>query len=160
MKAAFLFNFTAMSRFIVLDSGPVGMVSNPRATSLSLECQLWLDSLPAKGYEVALPEIADYEVRRELMRAGKVAGVRHLDLLKTLVNYLQIKTETMLLAAELWAQSRRAGRPTADPKELDGDVILAAQAILLAAEGHEVIIATTNVGHLSQFVDARDWRLI
>ena len=31
----------------------------------------------------------------------------------------------MLRAAELWAQARRRGRPTADPKELDCDVILA-----------------------------------
>ncbi|MEG3877699.1 hypothetical protein QT972_09990 [Microcoleus sp. herbarium7] len=60
----------------------------------------------------------------------------------------------------MWAEARRRGRPTADPKALDGDVILAAQAILVANEGHEVIIATTNVGHLSQFVDARQWRQI
>jgi hypothetical protein len=66
----------------------------------------------------------------------------------------------MLKAAEFWAEARRRGRPTADPKALDGDVILAAQAALVADEGHEVIIATTNVKHLSQFVDAREWRLI
>ncbi|NEQ67432.1 MAG: hypothetical protein F6K21_18370 [Symploca sp. SIO2D2] len=66
----------------------------------------------------------------------------------------------MLKAAELWAQARNTGRPTADPKALDGDVILAAQAILVAEEGNEVIVATTNVGHLSQFIDAREWRLI
>jgi hypothetical protein len=66
----------------------------------------------------------------------------------------------MLKAAELWAEARKRGRPTADPKELDGDVILAAQAALVADEGNEVIIATTNVGHLSQFIDAREWRFI
>ncbi|WP_242718866.1 hypothetical protein [Microcoleus vaginatus] len=66
----------------------------------------------------------------------------------------------MLLVAQLWAQARRRGRPTADPKALDADVILAAQPILVANEGHEVIIATTNVGHWSQFVDAREWRII
>lgn len=89
-----------------------------------------------------------------------MAGIRQLDLLKTLIQYLPISTETMLKAAELWAQSRKAGRPTADPKELDADVILAAQPISVANEGHEVIIATTNVGHLSQFIDAREWLLI
>lgn len=66
----------------------------------------------------------------------------------------------ILKAAQLWAEARRRGRPTADPKALDGDVILAAQATLVAEEGNEVIVATTNVGHLSQFVDAREWRLI
>jgi hypothetical protein len=39
-------------------------------------------------------------------------------------------------------------------------VILAAQAILEVNAGNEVVIGTTNVGHLSQFVDAREWRLI
>lgn len=149
-----------MSRVVLLDSGPLGMVTNPRATPLALECQLWLDSLELKGYKVMLPEIADYEVRRELLRAGKVTGITRLDQLKAAITYRPLTTEVMLKAAELWAQARRRGRPTADPKALDGDVILAAQATLVADEGNEVIIATTNVGHLSQFVDAREWRLI
>ena len=149
-----------MSRVVLLDSAPVGMVTNPKATSLTLECLRWLDSLQSRGYEVVFPEIVDYEVRRELLRAGKVAGIRKLDLLKAQLIYLPITTEAMLKAAELWAEARKRGRPTADPKALDGDVILAAQAVLVADEGNEVIVATTNVGHLSQFVDARDWRLI
>ena len=149
-----------MSRVVLLDSGPLGMVTNPRATPLALECQLWLDSLEPKGYKVMLPEIADYEVRRELLRAGKVTGIERLDQLKAAITYRPITTEVMLKAAEFWAQARKRGRPTADPKALDGDVILAAQATLVANEGNQVIIATTNVGHLSQFVDAREWRLI
>ncbi len=149
-----------MSKFVILDSGPLGMITNPRSTPLTLECQLWLDSLPSRGYKAVIPELADYEVRRELIRAGKVAGIRQLDLLKTLIQYLPISTDAMLLAAQLWADARLRGRPTADPNSLDGDVILAAQAILLANQGNEVVIATTNVGHLSQFVDAREWRSI
>ncbi|MEG4629503.1 hypothetical protein QUB56_07735 [Microcoleus sp. AR_TQ3_B6] len=49
---------------------------------------------------------------------------------------------------------------TAEPNPLDGDMILATLAILVANEGNEVIIATTNVGYLSQFIAARQWRLI
>lgn len=136
------------------------MVTNPRATPLALECQLWLDSLEPKGYTVMLPEIADYEVRRELLRANKLAGIQRLDQLKSAITYRPITTEVMLKAAEFWATARKRGRPTADSKALDGDVILAAQATLVADEGNEVIVATTNVEHLSQFVDAREWRLI
>ncbi|MEG4112599.1 nucleic acid-binding protein [Microcoleus sp. Pol12B3] len=125
-----------------------------------MECQLWLDSLLQNGEMVLLPEIADYEVRRELIRAGKERGIRKLDLFKKVLTYRPLTTEVMLLAAQLWADSRRRGRPTAEANALDGDVILAAQAILEATEGNDVVIATTNVGHLSQFIDAREWRLI
>jgi predicted nucleic acid-binding protein len=150
-----------MSKIVMLDAGPLGMATNPKTSSpICQECKLWLDTLPLKGYEVILPEIADYEVRRELLRAGKVAGIRRLDQLKAAITYRPITTEVMLKAAELWAQARKRGRPTADPKALDGDVILAAQATLVADEGNEVIVATTNVEHLSQFIDAREWRLI
>jgi len=45
--------------------------------------------------------------------------------------------------------------PTADPKELDADVILAAQA--LESGG---IVATENVGHLGRYVTAKSWREI
>ncbi|MEG4272172.1 nucleic acid-binding protein [Microcoleus sp. M2_B4] len=145
----------------MLDSGPLGIVTNPKAASpLYQEGQLWLQSLPLKGYIVMLPEIADYEVRRELIRAGKAAGIRRLDELKSQLPYRPLTTKVMLLAAQLWAEARSRGRQTAEPNALDGDVILADQAILEANEGNEVVIATTNVGHLSQFVDAREWRLI
>ena len=69
-----------------------------------------------------------------------------------------VTAETMLRAAELWADARRRGRPTAGPHELDCDVILAAQASLAVRPGESVVVATTNIGHLAQFIDARDWR--
>jgi hypothetical protein len=59
----------------------------------------------------------------------------------------------MLRAAALWAQARRRGRPTADPKELDCDVILAAQALEVGA-----MVVTDNIGHLALFVEAKSWR--
>jgi predicted nucleic acid-binding protein len=150
-----------MSRRVLLDSGPLGIVTNPKAASpLSQEGKVWLQSLPLKGYIVMLPEIADYEVRRELIRVGKTAGIERLDQLKSQIPYRPLTTEVMLLAAQLWAKARNRGKPTADRNALDGDVILAAQAILEVNAGNEVVIATTNVGHLSQFVDAREWRLI
>ena len=150
-----------MSRIVLLDSGPLGIVINPKADSpLSQEGKVWLEYLPQKGYIVMLPEIADYEVRRELIRVGKTAGIERLDQLKSQIPYRPLTTEVMLLAAQLWADARNRGKPTADPHALDGDVILAAQAILEVNAGNEVVIATTNVRHLSQFVDAREWRLI
>jgi predicted nucleic acid-binding protein len=149
-----------MSRLILLDSGPLGMVTNPKAKGTPLACQLWLKSLLRRGEKVAIPEIADYEVRRELLRADLLKSVHRLDNLKQTLEYIPIQTDAMLLAARLWAEVRQTGQPTADPKALDGDVILSAQARLLCDETTEVIIATTNVAHLSRFITALDWQSI
>jgi predicted nucleic acid-binding protein len=147
-----------MTQIVLLDSTPVGLITNPKATPLAVECQQWLESLLDRGYHVILPEIIDYEVRRELLRVNKIKSIRRLDDLKSALTYLPITTEVMLKAAELWAQVRQQGKPTADDKALDGDVILAAQAILIGSEEYPVIVATSNPKHLSLFIDARDWQ--
>jgi len=150
-----------MNKLILLDTNILGMVTNPKNINpICQQCKEWLDELPLKGYQVILPEIADYEVRRELIRAGKTSGIKRLDQLKQAITYLPITTDTMLLAANLWAEVRKTGKPTADPKSLDGDVILAAQAKIEELNGNQVIVATTNVKHLSLFVDAREWQMI
>jgi predicted nucleic acid-binding protein len=133
------------------------MATNPKASPEIKTCNIWLESLILKGDCIAIPEIADYEVRRELLRAGKVKGIARLDAFKNRAEYIPITTETILKAAEFWAITRKQGRPTADDKALDGDVILAAQAAILSEQGNEVVIATTNVIHLSLFADARLW---
>ena len=66
----------------------------------------------------------------------------------------------MLKAAELWAKARQQGKPTADNQALDGDVILASQALALKNLDYEVIIATSNKKHLSLFTEAEDWQNI
>jgi predicted nucleic acid-binding protein len=108
---------------IVLDTGPLGKISHPRPNR---EIANWLESLLRHGVMVYVPEIADYEVRRELFRAGLHESINRLDGLKKVLNHLPINTDVMLKAAELWAWARNHGIPTADPKALDADVILAA----------------------------------
>ena len=98
---------------VVLDTGPLGRISNPRASALNTACYQWLEGLVQQGIPVFVPEIADYEVRRELLRARKPRGLARLDLLKTTLGYLPITTSIMLTAAELWAQARQQGHPTA-----------------------------------------------
>jgi hypothetical protein len=64
----------------------------------------------------------------------------------------------MRRAADLWAAARRAGKPTASHKAIDGDVILAAQALALGAS--PIVVATGNVAHLARYVTAQDWRSV
>lgn len=145
---------------VLLDTAPLGMVSNPKASLVNEECRRWLRGLLASGVRVVIPEIADYEVRRELLRARKVKGVARLDALKTTLEYLPLNTTIMLEAAALWAQARQAGTPTADAAALDGDVILAAQALSLTVSGKRVVVATSNVRHLELFVEAQEWQKV
>ena len=148
---------------VLLDSGPLGILSNPNSSPTVQAYQIWAEELIIKKYEIIVPEIADYEVRRELLRANKQSGLRRLDRLKIRFQYLPLTTETMLKAAEFWAEARRSGKPTASPDALDGDVILAAQAYLIAEEVVDrttVVIATTNVNHLERFAIAKHWQNI
>ncbi len=147
-----------MSMVILLDAGPLGLITNPKASQETRECNQWLELLALKGILVKIPEIADFEVRRELLRADKFKGIERLNDLQKYLDYVPLTTQTMLKAAQFWAQVRKQGMPTADGKALDGDVILAAQATLIQDEGQEVIIATTNVGHLSRLAQAKTWR--
>jgi hypothetical protein len=62
-------------RTIVLDAGPLGLVTNPKYSPQSLACAQWLETLVASGAQVIVPEISDYEVRRELLRAQKRNGI-------------------------------------------------------------------------------------
>ncbi len=105
-----------------------------------------------------IPEIADYELRRELLRANKTKGIARLDELAKFLEYLPITTTAMHQAAKFWAQARQQGQATAGDKTIDGDMILVAQAVTLAVP--DLVIATTNVGHLAKFVLAELWQNI
>ena len=116
---------------VVLDSGPLGLISNPRTSDEAEACRAWVAGLIERDILVFVPEIADYEVRRELLRAGKTIGIARLDHVKAALTFLPISSAAMSKAAELWAMARRQGKPTAAPEALDGDAILAAQALTL-----------------------------
>ncbi|MCG8353719.1 MAG: hypothetical protein MI924_38635 [Chloroflexales bacterium] len=81
-----------MSLCVVLDSGLLEMVSNPRASVSNLQCRQWLAMLLARGILVYVPEIADDEIRRELLCASKTAGLRRLDRINAQLRYLPITT--------------------------------------------------------------------
>lgn len=147
-----------MSRALVLDAGLIGLVTNPKLSAESVACTQWLQTYITSGGRAIIPEIADYEVRRELLRANKTRGIARLDDLIESLEYLPITTVAMRQAALLWAQARQQGQPTASDKTIDGDMILVAQAMTLRVSN--VVIATTNVGHLLRFIAADLWQSI
>jgi predicted nucleic acid-binding protein len=134
----------------VLDAGVLGQASHSRRNQAFAQ---WFTAILATDTTMFVSEIADYEIRRELIRADRPVGLARLNALKTTLPYLPLTTPIMLRAAELWAEARRRGRPTADPQALDCDVILAAQALAMDAT-----VVTDNVGHLALFVEAKSWR--
>jgi predicted nucleic acid-binding protein len=147
-----------VSRVIVLDTGPIGLITNPKFSEQSITCNRWLQAHLRIGSRILLPEIADYEVRRELLRANKLKGPNRLDNLANAIEYVPLTTAAIRQAAQLWAQARQQGQPTAGDKTIDGDMILIAQAMTLDTQ--DVVIATTNIGHLSRFIAADEWQNI
>ncbi len=143
---------------MLLDAGPLGLVTHPNAATKNKLAAQWLRGLLLADVAVLVPEIADYEIRRELLRAGKARSVAVLDRYKASLGYVPLTTEAMLMAAQFWATARQQGKPPAPDLALDADVILAAQAKVLRSGGDDVVIATTNEGHLSRFVPAQAWQ--
>jgi predicted nucleic acid-binding protein len=146
-----------MTRMVVLDTGVLGLLTHPKGSAESQRCVNWLAALASVVVVFVLPEISDYELRREAIRNRQTTVVRRLDGLKSVTRYEPITTAAMLEAARLWAWVRNQGQPTADPKALDGDVILAGQVAQLTASGDDITIVTTNVKHLALFGHAQLW---
>jgi predicted nucleic acid-binding protein len=115
---------------VFLDAGPLGLVTVRSGKKEPDDCRVWVASLLRAGVDVVVPEIADYEVRRELIRAGKVPGIARLNAFIGRVTYLPLHTDAMREAAKLWAQTRNAGQMTAPPLALDGDAIFAGQVLI------------------------------
>jgi predicted nucleic acid-binding protein len=126
---------------IVLDATPLGLLVQPFTSPNGDRCRKWLLNKVSGGMGVLLPEVADYEVRRELVRAKKATSVAALNAFvgNPQISYLPT---------------------TAHPKALDGDVILAAQVMAAGYSPEDFTIATSNVTHLAQFAPSAAWESI
>jgi hypothetical protein len=150
-----------VSKVVLLDACTLGMISNPNDSQENVACQQWAVDLSRRGTQVRVPEIADYEVRRELIRANKTVGMAELDRVIQVYAYVPLCTRAMRLAAQFWADARAIlGKATARAARLDADMIVCAQAkIIELDEGVEVVIATTNIKHMV-FAKADEWQNI
>lgn len=145
---------------IILDTFPTSstgkLPGNP--PTLLDECRQWMNACDMAGHQILIPAISYYEVLRELeMRRATSQIARLKTFCLDAKRFISLTTDDLETAAQLWGQARRAGQPTADPQALDGDVILAAQAIGLGFPPSQFIIATTNPGHLSRYAPCDLW---
>ena len=161
-----------MARVIYLDSGPVGLACHPRpkkGTEFD-DFRSWLMKALEGRTRIIIPAIADYEVRRELVRNGSLDSIDLLDqiedgrhpILKG-ITYLPLSEGALKGAAKLWAEARNKGYATAGDQALDGDVMVAAQALDHAGTSTRFTIATGNVKDLARYVGrrrARPWTAI
>jgi predicted nucleic acid-binding protein len=154
-----------VSQIVFLDSGPLGLITHPQRSAEVIGVSEWVSRCLLRGCRMVVPAIVYYELKRELLRSQKTLSIGRLDAFVGAApdRYLRLSDEALRLAAELWAKSRQDGRPTAESKALDIDVIIAAQVLSFAGiqpGGGEVVIATTNPKHLAPFVAARTWNEI
>ena len=147
---------------VILDSGVLHTLVSTSKVKEVKDCQDWFYYLLSRGALIVTSAICNYEVKRELIRRKKAQEINNLNQLKALVDFLPVDEPTLELAAELWAEARNRGLPTANDLSLDADVIICAQYQLLAKEypGRYVVIATNNVKHLSRFAEAKEWQNI
>lgn len=77
---------------VALDAGVLGQVSHPRPNA---EVAERFRELLESDTAVIVPEISDFEVRRELIRARRATGLTRLDRLKSTLWYLPLTTPIM-----------------------------------------------------------------
>ena len=143
---------------LLLDTGILGRLCHPRKKQ-NRPLAEWMARIlnTDVDIQVFVPELADYELRRKLLhliRKGQATqlSIDRLDDLGRLLEYLPLDTPTIRKAAELWAEARAQGIPTSADPALDGDVILAAQALAVSGT-----VVTTNPKHISPLVATKNW---
>jgi predicted nucleic acid-binding protein len=137
---------------LLLDTGVLGQICHPRRHD---DVRAWFRRA-VREHALLVSELADYELRRELLRLGAVRSLARLDELARELLYAPITTATWRRAASLWATARTAGVVTASRDALDGDVLVAAQAIEETA-----VVVTTNVRHFEALgTDALEWNAV
>ncbi|MBW4505795.1 MAG: hypothetical protein KME64_04695 [Scytonematopsis contorta HA4267-MV1] len=85
------------SGIVLLDSGLLGWVIHSKSQKPDvIRCHKWLRTI-SNNYKVFIPEITDYEVRRELIHQKLGDSLKRLDDLENVrgIGYLPITTEIM-----------------------------------------------------------------
>jgi predicted nucleic acid-binding protein len=93
---------------LVLDTSVLGQICHPRKHQ---DVRPWFRRA-VREHDFLLSEVADHELRRELLRIDSRRSLARLDDLPRELLYLPTTTATWRAAAHLWAEQRRRGLVT------------------------------------------------
>jgi hypothetical protein len=96
-----------VARLVLLDTGPLGKLAHPKAHP---ELAAWFARLMDADISVVVPEIADYELRRNFLLEGLDISVRRLDQLEQQAGFLPITTSSVSIQGHAW--DARTSTPT------------------------------------------------
>lgn len=141
----------------LLDSNIVSKLCHPK-NSANTDIVFWfINFLNKDGKEIYLPEIVAYEVRRGLrhkqLQDPNSKNFERFEAFSKHLTYQPINTKVFQIAEKLWVEARMNGYSTASNDSLDGDVLLAAQALEIGAS-----VITENVKHLKNYVKTYHWK--
>ncbi len=156
---------------VILDSNILGLIIAPLSTNFekeegkykqARECIYWFQNLLSRGAYVTVPDICDYEIRRELIRINSFESLDNLKGLRNVINFQELTFNVLTEAAEIWAIARNSNQPNKSIQNIDVDCIIAAHWRLLKNEypGREVIVATENIKDFQSFSDCSSWKNI
>jgi predicted nucleic acid-binding protein len=145
---------------LLLDTNALlGLCHPKKCPEMKEWLQGWLAHAQQGGdVELIVSAAADYEARRGYLwkldkHPDEPKALARLDQLSDLLAIHPISLDVLRDAARSWSQARRGGYGTAPERDVDWDVIVAAEANALQA-----VVVTSNAGHLSRYgVEARDW---
>ncbi|AFY93434.1 hypothetical protein [Chamaesiphon minutus] len=157
---------------VFLDTNVLGLLAKPiksfeESSNESYRVQQWFYGLQSRGVRVITSTLCDYEFRRGLLeRSGNAnqlaPGVIELDILAEtgILEFIPVSRKDAILAAQMWVDAQADGRPTSDKKKIDIDVIISAQCLILQQDnpGQSVVMATTNIKHISRYCEAANWQ--
>jgi hypothetical protein len=159
---------------VFLDTNVLGLLAKPTksfddSSDESYQVQQWFYGLLSRGVRVVTSTLCDYEFRRGLLEPSDKAndaaiapGLIELDSLADTgtLEFIFVSREDSILAAQMWVDAQAEGRPTSDKNKIDVDVIISAQCLRLQQEspGQKVVMATTNIKHISRYCEAANWR--
>ena len=118
----------------------------------------------SKGVYVVSSDICDYEVSRSLLlesvKKNSFNSLDNLNELRNVIDFLNLDTDVMLASSQIWVETRKIGKQTADSYTIDVDISILAHWQFLKKQypSRYLVIATTNVKHFQGFAEALNWQ--